>query len=141
MSSYEIFCFHGLDCHPMESFCPHGPDCCPMEKSFFFCYHRLDSYPMDLCRHIFAIDSIVALWLSLVPMDLVIALLRISAPMDLVVVLWKDFCSHGLGCRPIEEFLFPWTWLSSYGEFLDLIKSWESSHRLNLLISLLVAIS
>ena len=77
----------------------------------------------------------------LVPMDLVVVLLRISAPMDLVVVLWKNFRSHGLSCRPMEEFLFPWTWLSSYGEFLDLIKSWESSHRLNLLMSLLVAIS
>ena len=64
----------------------------------------------------------------LVPMDLVVALLRISAPTDLVVVLWKNFCYHGLGCRPMEN-------------FLDLIKSWESSHRLNLLMSLLVAIS
>jgi amino acid transporter len=38
-------------------------------------------------------------------------------------------------------FLFLWTWLLSYGKFLDLIKSWESSHRLNLIVSLLVAIS
>jgi hypothetical protein len=76
-----------------------------------------------------------------VPMDLVVALWRIHAPMDLVVVLWKNFCSHGLVCCPMEEFLFPWTWSSPYGKFLDLIKSWESSYRFNFLMSLLVAIS
>ncbi len=36
--------------------------------------------------------------------------------------------SHGLDCCPMKI-------------FLDLIKSWESSHRLNLIMSLLVAIS
>jgi hypothetical protein len=33
---------------------------------------------------------------------------------DLVVVLWKSLF-HGLGCRPMENFV-PWTWLSSYGK-------------------------
>jgi hypothetical protein len=68
------------------------------------------------------------LMVVLVPMDLVVALLRISAPTDLVVVLWKNFCYRGLSCRPMEI-------------FLDSIKSWESSHRLNLLMGLLVATS
>jgi hypothetical protein len=49
-----------------------------------------------------------------VPMDLVVALWRVSAPMDLVVVPWKIF--------------------------LNSIKSWESSHRLNRIMSLLGAI-
>ena len=48
------------------------------------------------------------------PMDLVVALWKIFVPMDLVVVLWK---------------------------ILDLIKSWESSHKLNLIMNLLIAIS
>jgi hypothetical protein len=48
------------------------------------------------------------------PMDLVVAPWRIFVPIDLVVVLWK---------------------------ILDLIKSWESSHKLNLIVNLLVAIS
>jgi hypothetical protein len=64
-------------------------------------------------------------------MDLVVVLWKIFCSMDLIVVLWKIFFF----------FLFPWTWLLSYGKFLDLIKSWESSHRLNLIVSLLVAIS
>jgi hypothetical protein len=94
------------------------------------------SVPMDLIvvlrRNSFfffvTIDLIVVLWVCMymfchrldcclmvvfVSMDLVVALWRISAPVDLVVVLWKNFCSHGLGCCPMEEFLFPWTWLSS----------------------------
>ena len=68
---------------------------------FFFCYHRLDCCLMVVS----------------VPMDLVVALWRVYAPTDLVVVLWKSFCSHGLGCCPMEEFLLSWTWLSSYGRF------------------------
>jgi hypothetical protein len=75
-----------------------------------------------------SMDLVVALWRIFAPVDLVVVLWKTSAPMDLVVVLWRDFCSYGLGCRPMEE-------------FLDLIKSWESSDRLNLLMSLLVAIS
>jgi hypothetical protein len=47
-------------------------------------------------------------------MDLVVVLWKIFVPMDLVVVLWK---------------------------ILDLIKLWESSHKLNLIMNLLVAIS
>ena len=50
-----------------------------------------------------------------VPMDLVVVLWRVSAPMDLVVILWKIF--------------------------LNLIKSWESSHRFNRIMSLLGAVS
>jgi hypothetical protein len=34
--------------------------------------------------------------------------------MDLVVILWK-ILFHGLGCRPMENFV-SWTWLSSYGK-------------------------
>jgi uncharacterized membrane protein YbhN (UPF0104 family) len=52
----------------------------------------------------------------------------------------KDFLFHGLGCR-LENFFVPWTWLLSYGKILDLIKPWELFHRLNLIVSLLVAIS
>jgi hypothetical protein len=40
---------------------------------------------------------------------------------DLVVVLWKSLF-HGLGCRPMKNFV-PWTWLLSYGKFcsVDLV--------------------
>jgi hypothetical protein len=94
-----------------------------------FLFHGLDCHPMEsFC----SIDLIVVLWIYIYiyiyffhrldcrlmevsfPMDLVVALWRISGLMDLVVVLWKIF--------------------------LDLIKSWESSHRLNLIMRLLVAI-
>ena len=80
----------------------------------------------------------------------------------------KDFMFHGLGCRPMEEILFHGLgccpmkdffcsmdlvvvlWKISFcsmdlvvvlWKILNLIKSWESSHRLNLIMSLLVAIS
>jgi hypothetical protein len=59
-------------------------------------------------------DLIVALWRVFAPMDLVVALWRVSAPMDLVVVIWKIF--------------------------LNSIKLWELSHRLNRIMSLLGAI-
>jgi hypothetical protein len=53
-----------------------------------------------------------------------------------IFVPWTWLLSYGR-----YFFLFPWTWLLPYEKFLDLIKSWESSHRLNLIVSLLVAIS
>jgi hypothetical protein len=74
--------------------------------------------------------------------------------MDLVVVLWKILLFHGLGCCPMEDFVVPWTWLLSYGRFccsmdlvvvlwkiLYLIKSWESSRKLNLIMNLFVVTS
>jgi hypothetical protein len=114
----------------MEKFLSHGLGCCPMEKSFSLCYHRLGCCLMDTYMYMFfffAIDFDCRLMVVLVPMDLVVALWRISAPMDLVVVLWKVFCCS-LDLVVVLK-------------FLDLIKSWESSHRLNLIMSLLVAIS
>jgi hypothetical protein len=76
---------------------------------------------------------------------------------DLSVVLWKfpfpwtwllsygGFLVSWTWLSSYERFSVPWTWLSSYGRdffffFLDLIKSRESSHRLNFIMSLLVAI-
>jgi hypothetical protein len=49
--------------------------------------------------------------------------------MDLVVVLWKIF------------FFVPMDLVVVLWKILDLIKSWELSHRLNLIMNLLVAIS
>uniref|UniRef100_A0A2N9HNA6 Uncharacterized protein n=1 Tax=Fagus sylvatica TaxID=28930 RepID=A0A2N9HNA6_FAGSY len=54
-------------------------------------FHGLGRVILDCCLMVVS-----------VPMDLVVALWRILAPMDLVVVLWKNFCSHGLGCCPME---------------------------------------
>ena len=73
-------------------------------------------------------------------MGLVVALWRVSAPMDLVVVLWRVFRSHGLGCCPMESFCSYGLGCCPIESFLDLIKSWELSHRLDRVVSLLVAI-
>uniref|UniRef100_A0A2N9HPN0 Aminotransferase-like plant mobile domain-containing protein n=1 Tax=Fagus sylvatica TaxID=28930 RepID=A0A2N9HPN0_FAGSY len=38
--------------------------------------------------------------------DLIVVLWKVSFPMDLVVALWRISGSHGLGCRPMKDFLF-----------------------------------
>jgi hypothetical protein len=66
------------------------------------------------------VDLVVVLWKSLF----------LFVTIDLVVVLWMH----------MFFFVFPWTWLLSYGKFLDLIKSWELLRRLNFIVSLLITI-
>jgi hypothetical protein len=53
----------------------------------------------------------------------------------------KDFLFHGLGCCPMEVFVVPMDLVVVLWKILDLIKSWESSRKLNLIMNLLVAIS
>jgi hypothetical protein len=98
-------------------FWSHGLGCRPMKD---FLFHGLGCRPMEdfFC----SMDLIVVSWRNLF----------LFVTIDLVVVLWMHICFF---------FVFPWTWLLSYGKFLDLIKSWESSRRLNFIVSLLIAIS
>uniref|UniRef100_A0A2N9GQR7 Aminotransferase-like plant mobile domain-containing protein n=1 Tax=Fagus sylvatica TaxID=28930 RepID=A0A2N9GQR7_FAGSY len=135
----ENFSFHGLGCRPYGGFLSHGLGCCPMEdfwlhgfgchpmKDFFFfcCFHGLGCCPMeDFVVHGLGccpMEDFVVPWTWLLSYG------RFCCSMDLVVVLWKILLFHGLGCCPMEDF--------------DLIKSWESSRKLNLIMNLLVVTS
>ena len=87
---FEIFCFHRLDCCLMENFCSHGLGCCPME-SFAFYYHRLDCCLMDV---------------FLLPWTWLLSYERFSVPWTWLSSHGRFCCSHGLGCRPVENFGF-----------------------------------
>ena len=84
-------------------------------------------------------------------MDLVVVLWRVLLfiTIDLIVVLWMYFCSHGLGCCPMKDFLFhglgcrlmedfvvPMDLVVVLWKILDLIKSWESSRKFNLIMNI-----
>jgi hypothetical protein len=134
--------FHGLGCRPMENFSFHGLGCRPME-SFVFCYHRLDCCLMDVYMHIFfAIDLIVVLWRFPFPRTWLLPYGGFLASWIWLSSYERFFyCFHGLGRCPMEDFVVPTDLVVVLWKILDLIKSWESSRKLNLIMNLLVVTS